>query len=95
MMIVAVMKEFENNGSENVLQADIINRIVQKVELESNEAVTSLDKASETSDKVKNVISHLISRENVLMVAQDAKIKNERYLCLNINVDLANMNLNN
>jgi hypothetical protein len=29
------------------------------------------------------------------MVSQDSKIKNERYLCLNINVDLQNMNLNN
>lgn len=95
MMIVAVMKEFEHNGSENVIQSEIINRIVQKVELESHEAATSVERATETSEKVKNVISHLISRENVLMVAQDAKVKNERFLCLNINVDLANMNLNN
>ena len=95
MMIVAVMKEFENNGSENVLQSDIINRIVEKIEIESSDAITSPEKAVETSDKVKNVISHLITRENVLMVAQDAKIKNERFLCLNINVNLANMNLNN
>jgi hypothetical protein len=95
MMIVAVMKEFENSDQSNVLQSDIINRIVQKIELESSDAATSIEKANETSEKIKNVISHLISRENVLMVAQDAKIKNERFLCLNINVDLANMNLNN
>ena len=43
--------------------------------------------------KIANVITHLIQKENVLMIAQDAKIKNERYLCLNVNVDLQNMNL--
>lgn len=95
LMIVAVMKEFESNKQENVQQAEIINRMVQKLEIESNEAATSLDRSIQTSQKVQNVISYLISRENVLMVSQDSKIKNERYLCLNINVDLQNMNLNN
>ena len=94
-MIVAVMKEFESNKQENVQQAEIINRMVQKLEIESNEAATSLERSMQTSQKVQNVISYLISRENVLMVSQDSKIKNERYLCLNINVDLQNMNLNN
>jgi hypothetical protein len=69
--------------------------MVQKIELEGNEAATSEEKAIETGKKISNVISHLITKENVLMVAQDAKVKNERFLCLNINVDLANMNLNN
>lgn len=69
--------------------------MVQKIELENNEAATSVEKSIETGMKITNVISHLISRENILMVAQDAKVKNERFLCLNINVDLANMNLNN
>ena len=88
------MKEFEANGSENVQQADIINRMVQKLEIENMEASTSVEKSIETSKKVSNVISYLIAKENVLMVSQDSKIKNERYLCLNINVDLQNMNLN-
>jgi hypothetical protein len=95
MMIVAVMKEFEGNKQENVQQADIINRMVQKLEIENNEAATSIERSVQTSQKVQNVISYLISRENVLMVSQDSKIKNERYLCLNINVDLQNMTLNN
>ena len=93
-LIVTVMKEFEANGSENVQQADIINRMVQKLEIENMEASTSVEKSIETSKKVSNVISYLIAKENVLMVSQDSKIKNERYLCLNINVDLQNMNLN-
>ena len=93
-LIVTVMKEFEANGSENVQQADIINRMVQKLEIENMEASTSVEKSIETSKKVSNVISYLIVKENVLMVSQDSKIKNERYLCLNINVDLQNMNLN-
>lgn len=93
-MIVTTMKEFEAQGQENVQQADIINRMVQKIEVESMEATTSVEKSIETSKKVSNVISYLIAKENVLMVSQDSKIKNERYLCLNINVDLQNMSLN-
>ena len=93
-MIVTAMKEFEAQGQENVQQADIINRLVQKLEVENMEASTSVEKSIETSKKVSNVISYLIAKENVLMVSQDSKIKNERYLCLNINVDLQNMSLN-
>ena len=92
-LIVGVMKEYEQQGMENVQQADIINRMVQKLEVENTEASTSIQRSIETSKKVSNVISHLISKENVLMVSQDSKIKNERYLCLNINVDFQNMSL--
>lgn len=55
---------------------------------------TSLERSLETSKKISNVIQHLITKEDVLMVTQDAKVKNERLLCLNINVDLQNMDLN-
>lgn len=92
-LIVATMKEFEAQAQEHVQQAEIINRMVQKLEIENTEASTSVERSIETSKKVSNVISYLISKENVLMVSQDSKIKNERYLCLNINVDFGNMNL--
>lgn len=88
------MKEFEAQNQDNVQQSELINRMVMKLEVEGNEASTSLEHAQETSRKVSNIISYLIARENVLMVSQDARVKNERYLSLNINVDLANMNLN-
>ena len=52
-----------------------------------------MQRALETSKKVANCIHHLITKENVLMITQEAKVKNERILCLNINVDLANMDL--
>ena len=48
----------------------------------------------ETSKKISNVIQHMITKENVLMVTQDAKVKNERLLCLNINVDMEHMDIN-
>jgi hypothetical protein len=35
LMIVHVMKEFERNGEENVLQHNIINRMVQEIEVEA------------------------------------------------------------
>ena len=92
-LIVAVMKEFEAQGLENVQQADVINRMVQKLEIESTSASTSVERSIETSKKVSNIISYLITKENVLMISQDSKVKNERYLSLNINVDFANINL--
>jgi hypothetical protein len=43
--------------------------MVMKLEVEGNEASTSLEHAQETSRKVSNIISYLIARENVLMVS--------------------------
>jgi len=40
---------------------------------------------------VQNVIGHLISNENILMISQDAKAKNDRYLTLNVNLDIENL----
>jgi hypothetical protein len=36
-MIISIMKDFERTGEENVRQGDIVDRMVQKIELESNE----------------------------------------------------------
>lgn len=33
-MIIEIMKEFERNGEENVKQQDIIEKMVQKLEIE-------------------------------------------------------------
>ena len=44
-MIVAIMKEFENNGEQNVQQAQIINKMVQKLEIENSEAATSIERS--------------------------------------------------
>ena len=52
---------------------------------------TSIEKSMETKKKVQNVIGHLISKENVLMITQDAKVKDERFLTLNINVEIENV----
>jgi hypothetical protein len=87
------MKEFESNGSENVQQSELINRMVLKLEVEGTEQTTSIERASETSKKVSHIISYLIAKENVLMITQDSRVKNERYLALNINVDMGNMSL--
>ena len=35
----------------------------------------------------------MITKENVLMIAQDAKTKDERYLTLDINVNIENVTL--
>jgi hypothetical protein len=87
-LIVSVMKEFEQQNRENVPQSDIINRMVQRMLVEMGHAVANEDKTLDTTNKIAHVIQHLITKENLLMVAQDSRIKNERILCLNINIDL-------
>ena len=87
------MKEFEAQQQDNVQQSSLIDKMVQKLVLEEPQLAASEEYAIEASKKVQNVISYLITRENVLMISQDSRVKNERYLCLNINVDLQNMNL--
>ena len=61
--------------------------------VEMSYAVANEEKTLDTTNKIAHVIQHLITKENLLMVAQDSRIKNERILCLNINIDLQNMNL--
>ena len=90
-MIIAIMKEYERTGEDNVRQGDILNKMVTKIELDNPEKHTSLDRAQETSKKVKNVISYLINNENILMISQDAKVKEDRFLTLNMNIDLENL----
>ncbi len=87
-MIISIMKDFERSGEENVRQGDIVDRMVQKIELEGTERQTSIEHAQETQKKVSNVISHLINNENILMITQDAKAKADRYLTMNMNLDM-------
>jgi hypothetical protein len=44
-MIISIMKDFERQGEDNVRQGDIVERMVQKIELESNERQTSIEHA--------------------------------------------------
>ena len=90
-MIISIMKDFERAGEDNVRQGDIVERMVQKIELEGTERQTSLEKTMETQKKVSNVVQYMISNENILMISQDAKVKNDRYLTLNVNCDLQNL----
>ena len=90
MMIISLMKEYERSDMDNVVQSKIVNDMVRKIEIESNARMTSVDRSVETSKKVANVIQHLITKENILMVTQDSRIKNDRYLSLNINVEMNN-----
>lgn len=71
---------------ESVSQSEIVNKLVTNIEVEEATTGTSLARAEQTTKKVQNVINHLITKENVLIVTQDSKNnKNERLLCLNVN----------
>ena len=67
--------------------------MVQRMLVEMSYAVANEEKTLETTNKIAHVIQYLINKENILMVAQDSRNKNERFVSLNINVDLQNMNL--
>ena len=86
-MITQCVKAIEEEtNQESVSQADIVNRLVERLEVQENTTGTSLERAEQTSRKVQMVIQHLITKENVLVITQDSKVnKNERMLCLNIN----------
>ena len=53
---------------DSVSQADIVNRLVQRLEVEEGAAGTSLERTEQTSRKIQNVINHMITKENVLMI---------------------------
>ena len=86
------MKKFEHEGQESVQQSEVVNRVIQSIVLDEG-AGTSVEKAAETAKKVSNVIHNLISKENVVVVTQDSKVKNERLLCLNINFEMSALNM--
>ena len=52
-LIVLTLREFEKeSGMESVSQADIVNKLVEKIEVEEGQAGTSLVRAAETSKKI-------------------------------------------
>ena len=63
------MKEFEAQQCENVQQAQIIDKMVQKLLLDEPQHGASPEYAIEASKKVQNVISYLITKENLLMIS--------------------------
>lgn len=91
-MIIAKLKEFEGQGMENVQQYELVDQIVKDIEMADNRD-TSIQRSLETKKKIQQVIQYMITKENVLMVAQDAKTKDERYLTLDINVNIENAGL--
>jgi hypothetical protein len=90
--VIAIMKELEREGEENVRQGDIVDRAVQRLEIDNQEGGgANIERAAETAKKINNVISHLINQENIIMISQDAKTKLDRYLTLNVNIEIDNL----
>jgi hypothetical protein len=78
----------ERQGQDNVQQHNIVEEVIKRIVTQGH---VSIDKTMETKKQIQNVIQHLITKENILMITQDAKTKDERYLSLNINIDLENL----
>ena len=90
-MIVATLKNFELQGQEAVQQSEIVNKVIQQL-VRDETGASSVQRAAETAKQIANCIHHLITKENLIMITQDSKVKNERLLCLNINLDMADLN---
>ena len=89
VLIVGAIKELEvETKQDSIQQKIIVDRVVQKLELEQQDRETDISRTVETSKKIASVISHLITKESVLMVTQDAKVKHDRYICLSVSLDL-------
>ena len=90
-MIVAIMKEFQMQNEDNVRQGDLVEKIIQNL-MENGDAQASIEWGIEQTGKINNIVQHLITRENVLMITQDALSKNDRYLTLDPNISLETIN---
>jgi hypothetical protein len=63
-----------------------VNSLIEKLEVQEGGMGTSIERAEQTSNKIMQVVQHMITKENQLIITQDSKTnKNERLLCLNIN----------
>ena len=56
MICKTVKQNEEQTGEESMSQADIVNRLVSRLEVEEGAAGTSLERAEQTSRKVHQVI---------------------------------------
>ena len=93
-LIVGYLNQLEKTGQESVQQSEIVNKVIQTLVMD-NATGTSMERAAEMTKKITNTINHLITKEGVIMITQDSKIKNERLLCLNINVDMGSLDVGN
>lgn len=86
-MIQQCIRDHENKtGEESVQQSFIVNSLIEQLEIQEGGMGTSIERAEQTSNKIMQVVQHMISKENQLIITQDSKTnKNERLLCLNIN----------
>jgi len=56
MICKTVKQNEEQTGEESMSQADIVNRLVSRLEVEEGAGGTSLERAEQTSRKVQQVI---------------------------------------
>ena len=78
-------------NEDNVRQGDLVEKIIQKL-IENGDAQASIEWGVEQTAKLNNIVQYLITRENVLMITQDALSKNDRYLTMDPNISLETFN---
>ena len=81
-----MLQAAEKEGQESVQQSEIVNSVLQNI-VRDEGAGTTVESATEKAKQIANVVNYMVTKENVLMITQDSKVKNERLLCLNINID--------
>lgn len=70
IMITGEIKQMERSGVDSVQQSEVVNRLVQKLELEDgiDQGQQTLEASLQLTKKLQNVIQHLVVKENILMI---------------------------
>ena len=89
-MIVALMKDYQMQNEDNVRQGDLVEKLVQHL-ITNGESNPSVEWSVEVSNKIHKIIEHLINKEGILMITQDALSKNDKYLGMDPNITMENL----
>ena len=77
-------RDNEQSGEMGITQKQLVEMYLNSEE----NNIESLTQVKEWIMKLNSVIQRLVSKENVLIVIDDAAIKEDRTLTININVDI-------
>lgn len=66
----------------------MVDKVTKDIEIDMKDE-TDMEQVQATSRKVMTVIQQLIVKDNMIMIAMDSKVRNERFISLDVNVDLS------
>jgi len=79
----------EGDNFEGILQKDLLGTYLKEVENQ----IKGTDDLMYWAKKLSSVIQRLIVKEGVLCALNDPQSKDDRMLCLNVNIDFDNIQI--